>query len=158
MKSVLETSLYLFLMSFICFISIKFIAMNEDVTKVNELASYTENYIEAMGSCKTEFNTTTNKKEIIYYKYDNNQNLVKATQTEINNPNIKTFPILENNLDKTLEDVAKSYGFDIKFEYIDATDNYIYIEYTINYTLANPLLGYVKSHNYVGLARFSYIY
>lgn len=54
MKSIIESSIYLFLMALICGISVQFILMNERVTKVNEVASYIENYTEANGICETE--------------------------------------------------------------------------------------------------------
>ena len=53
MKSIIESSIYLFLMALICGISVQFILMNERVTKVNEVASYIENYTEANGICET---------------------------------------------------------------------------------------------------------
>ena len=40
MKSVLETSLYLIIMSWMCIISVQFIVMNSKITKVNEISTY----------------------------------------------------------------------------------------------------------------------
>ena len=40
MKNILESSIYLVLMSFICIISVQFIIINTKVSKVNEVSTY----------------------------------------------------------------------------------------------------------------------
>lgn len=50
MKSIVETSFYLLLLTFICYINIDFVLMNQQVSRVNELEQYIEDYIEVHGS------------------------------------------------------------------------------------------------------------
>jgi uncharacterized protein YxeA len=49
MKSILETSIYLVVMTLICLIGIDFVIMNKQVTKANELVQYAKDYIEIYG-------------------------------------------------------------------------------------------------------------
>lgn len=157
MKSIIESSIYLFLMALICGISVQFILMNERVTKVNEVASYIENYTEANGICETKEVEIDGKKinKIIYYKYDNANNIVKATEEEINNKDILTFPKIQDDKIEALKNITKDYGFKIDFKYISPISNYGYMDYTVTYYLGNSLLGFGKTHTYSGLARFS---
>jgi len=48
-KSILESSIYLIIMSLICLLSIDFVSMNMSVSKVGEIEQYIENYIELYG-------------------------------------------------------------------------------------------------------------
>lgn len=50
MKSIVETSFYLLLLTIICYINIDFVMMNQQVSRVNELEQYIEDYIEVHGS------------------------------------------------------------------------------------------------------------
>lgn len=55
MKSIIETSLYLVLAAFICYIGIDFVSMNMRVSKINETAQYLSDYVEICGnSVKTQ--------------------------------------------------------------------------------------------------------
>lgn len=54
MKSILETSIYLIVMSFISLISLDFISMNTRVSKVNELAQYTRDVAQIYGESSEE--------------------------------------------------------------------------------------------------------
>lgn len=49
MKSVIETSVYLILMTIICVISLDFVNMNRSISKVNEVENYIEDYVAAYG-------------------------------------------------------------------------------------------------------------
>ena len=142
MKNIIETSVYLYILAFICFISVQFIFMNEKVTKVNEVSTYIENYIEARGICKTDEDGN-----ILYYKYDENSDVVPAT----------TSPVLPENVENGLKQTVNNYGFDVEFTYTDVTQTYVYIEYKITYTLTHEMLDFAKTHTYAGLARFSLI-
>lgn len=166
MKNILESSIYLVLMSFICIISVQFIIINTKVSKVNEVATYIENYIEANGTCiskqKTIKKIDTNGNiidgigdEPVYYKYDNTGKIVEASDADINNDNITVFPIMQQEKLDALQKITNSYGFDVKWKYIASTNNYGYIEYTVGYKLNNSLIGWKKTHTYQGLARFS---
>ena len=165
MKNIIESSVYLVLMSFICVLSVQFIIINTKVTKVNEVATYIENYIEANGTCLSTQKTIKQvdengnivngtKNVPIYYKY-NGDNIVKASESDINNPDILTFPIMQQEKLDTLQEITNNYGFDVKWKYIASTNNYGYIEYTVGYKLNNSLIGWDKVHTYQGLARFS---
>lgn len=50
MKAMLETSMYLIVMAFICLISIDYVTMNMSVSKVNETERYIEHNIELYGT------------------------------------------------------------------------------------------------------------
>lgn len=49
MKSILESSMYLIIMSLICLFSIDFVSMNMSVSKIGETEQYIEDYIELYG-------------------------------------------------------------------------------------------------------------
>lgn len=303
MKNIIETSLYLFLMAFICFISIQFISMNQRVTKINEVSGYIENYIEAKGVCKTDnnirqvyysldgvssakvlgkinmgnndgaaydknsitfevaenktadikifsmsadsetdsvigifkstgevvstatslknkdcgtaenplmctlsaeslepgvyyigspagqrsdiyyieaayasqdntvshiltsgindgyFKFTKNvsdiKNNIIYYKYNENNELISAAPEDITSEDVNTFPILTDEITEGLFKIAQKYDIGLKITYKDTTNNYVYIDYELTYNLSHPLFGFNNQHTYTGLLRFS---
>lgn len=152
MKNIIETSVYLYILAFICFISVQFIFMNEKVTKVNEVSTYIENYIEAKGICKTDEDGN-----ILYYKYDENSDVVPATVSDVTSDIVTTFPVLPENVENGLKQTVNNYGFDVEFTYTDVTQTYVYIEYKITYTLTHEMLDFAKTHTYAGLARFSLI-
>lgn len=54
MKSIIENSVYLVIMTLIALISIDFVSMNMGVSKVNELEQYIEEYIEIYGECEAD--------------------------------------------------------------------------------------------------------
>lgn len=54
MKSILESSVYLIIFTLICYFSIDLIMLNNEVTDVNRVARYVENYIEAKGYSQTD--------------------------------------------------------------------------------------------------------
>lgn len=126
--------------------------MNEKVTKVNEVSTYIENYIEAKGLCKTDENGN-----ILYYKYDENGDVVPATAFDVTSDTVTAFPVLPENVENGLKQTINNYGFDAEFTYTDVTNNYVYIEYRITYTLTHGMLGFAKAHTYAGIARFSLI-
>lgn len=150
MKSVIEGSVYLLIMTLFFYSTVQFIVMNEKVTKVNEMSSYVENYVEALGHCKTDEDGN-----ILYYKYDESNNLVLANESDIQSDTVKTFPVLQEDLVKQLKEAVKKVGFDIDLKYIDKTNTYVYIDYSVTYTLSHPFFGYKKEHTYSGLARCS---
>lgn len=50
MKAMLETSMYLIVMAFICLISVDYVTMNMSVSKVNETERYIEHNLELYGA------------------------------------------------------------------------------------------------------------
>lgn len=50
MKSIIETSLYLVIAAFICYIGIDFVSMNMRVSKINETSQYLSDYVEIYGT------------------------------------------------------------------------------------------------------------
>lgn len=54
MKSILETSVYLLIASFICYIGIDFVSINMKVSKINEISQYMRDYIEIYGKAEID--------------------------------------------------------------------------------------------------------
>lgn len=54
MKSILETSVYLFLAAIICYVGIEFVSMNMKVSRVNEVSQYLSDYVEMYGKSQTD--------------------------------------------------------------------------------------------------------
>jgi hypothetical protein len=50
MKGIIEASIYLIIMTLICVISVEFIILNRQVSKVNEVSGYIRDYIEVHGT------------------------------------------------------------------------------------------------------------
>lgn len=162
MKSIIEMSVYIFLMTLMCFVSLQFIKMNQSVSRVNEISSYIESYIEAKGVCETDEDGN-----ILYYKYveenDKKTGIIPATTADKENTNITVFPKLKEGLAEdikaSMEEYAKNCGVSINIgmEYIGSTNNYSYMDYTITYNLYHALFGFHQQHTRTGLARFSVI-
>lgn len=98
MKSVLETSLYLIIMSWMCIISVQFIVMNSKITKVNEISTYIENFVEAKG----EGNSTNDSYPTYTYK---NVVKVKLTSYKKNNEDLIAYTFRD-------EETKKQYYYD----------------------------------------------
>lgn len=62
MKSILESSIYLIIMTLICLFSIDFVAMNMSISRVGETKQYIEDYIELYG--ENLDNDTLNEKTV----------------------------------------------------------------------------------------------
>lgn len=77
MKSIIESGVYLLLMAWITVISVQFIVMNQKVTKVNEVSTHIENFIEAKGEGLTA-NPNTNT----YYPTYTYKSVVKVGTTD----------------------------------------------------------------------------
>lgn len=56
MKSILETSVYLLIAAFICYIGIDFVSINMKVSKINEISQYMRDYIEVYGKAEIDVN------------------------------------------------------------------------------------------------------
>ena len=115
MKSVLETSLYLIIMSWMCIISVQFIVMNSKITKVNEISTYIENFVEAKGegdSNNDSYRTYTYKNvvkvKLTSYK-KNDEDLIAYTFRDEETK--KQFYYDDNNKDAVVFKVAVTVGF-----------------------------------------------
>ena len=72
-----------------------------------------------------------------------------------NNINIKGIPMLKEDALAALQEVLKKNGMELNIKYIDETNSYVYMEYTVSYRLSSGFIKYNKVHNYTGIARFS---
>ena len=72
-----------------------------------------------------------------------------------NNINTKGIPMLKEDALAALQDVLKKNGMELNIKYIDETNSYVYMEYTVSYRLSSGFIKYNKVHNYTGIARFS---
>lgn len=89
--------------------------------------------------------------EAQYKAYINS--IVKAEYR--NNVNTKGIPMLKEDALAALQDVLKKNGMELNIKYIDETNSYVYMEYTVSYRLSSGFIKYNKVHNYTGIARFS---
>lgn len=72
-----------------------------------------------------------------------------------NNINTKGIPMLKEDALAALQEVLKKNGMELNIKYIDETNSYVYMEYTVSYRLSSGFIKYNKVHNYTGIARFS---
>lgn len=147
MKGVLEGSIYAIIMTFIILFSTDFVLMNLRVTKATENARYIEDFVEAYGSCEKDANGN-----LLYYTYneDGSVNSVSTDKT-------KGVPALDSNIISNLETAATKVGMKLSIKYMDTTESYGYIEYTLSYSFVTGLIHYNKEHTYTGIARYSLI-
>ena len=129
MKTIIETSVYLIIMSLICLISLDFISLNQKITNINGIIQYTEDYIEIYGIAEKDSSGNT-----LY---------------------VDGHPCLSESVIETVSDNLNSKGINISFNHADSTENYAYVNYTITYPLNLSLINYQGQHSYSGLARYS---
>lgn len=149
MKGVLETSLYLIIMAWICVISTQFILMNGKVTKVNEVSTYIENYVEAKGEGDSDagnYKTYTYKSVVkVGYVNDSNGNTTYTFRDEETKKQFiydgTNFKVASVNSDGTVGSYSNISVNDSNYKYI--LDYKDYSKYETWYTATDSNSPYV---------------
>lgn len=125
MKNVIEASIYLIIMTLICYISLDFILMNQRVSKINEVTQYIEDYIEIHGSAK-----------------------IIAAEDE----GSVTYEIDETTLQQ-LQEHAKENSMEFSYDYENKTSDHVYFNIYLKYTLSTSIFKMQRPHVYHGYGR-----
>jgi hypothetical protein len=123
-KSVIDVSVYITVMTLMCFISLDFILINTGLNKKQDAIEYISNYVEIYGT---------------------------STESETDDGN-KTY-VLDENVMKTVQDIAADKNMEVNITYQEETENYRYYRMVTSYMIHSGMLGIDKKQTSVCLVR-----
>ena len=130
MKSILETSCYLLLMTLICYISVEFVIMNTEVSDIREVQQYAAHFIEIYGKNDNVQETGNNKNSIVPEQFN-----------------------LDTNSYKKLAEYAKREGMRFECSYEAATDEYVYYRICISGNIGVRIFNLEKEYKAESLVK-----
>jgi hypothetical protein len=111
-------------MTLMCFISLDFILINAGLNRKQDAIEYISNYVEIYGS-------------------------TAESETEDGN---KTY-VLDENVMKTVKDIAADRNMEVEITYQEMTENYCYYRMAASYMIHSGMLGIDKKQTSVCLVR-----
>jgi hypothetical protein len=123
-KSIIDVSVYIIVMTLMCFISLDFILINKDLNRKQDAIEYISSYVEIYGT---------------------------GTELETEDGN-KTY-VLDENVMKTVQDIAADRNMQVDITYQETTENYRYYRMVTSYRIHSGMLGIDKKQTSVCLVR-----
>lgn len=126
MKSVIDVSVYILVMAIVCFISLDFIILNNDISKKQETIEYIKDYIELYGKSVEE--------NVIEQGKGKKYRLNEETEAAVNA-------------------LAQKNGMSIDIAYEDITERYYYYRMNIEYDIKMMMPDVTKRQRWVCLVK-----
>jgi hypothetical protein len=123
-KSIIDVSVYITIMTIMCFISLDFILINAGLGRKQDAIEYISSYVEIYGT---------------------------GTESETEDGN-KTY-VLDENVMKTVKDIAAERNMEVDITYQETTENYHYYRMVTSYMIHSGMLGIDKKQTSVCLVR-----
>lgn len=117
MKSVIDVSVYIIVMTIMCFISLDFILINRDISEKQKTIDYIKDYVELYGTSMDSGKAEAGRGKIY---------------------------ALSSDVWDSINDIAHKNGIDITVTYEDETDRYYYYNMSASYNIQGRILGINK--------------